>query len=46
MLKTVDEVNCACGGKAEKLIGSSAFVLSGSGWYSDGYGLEGAGSKE
>ena len=35
------EARCgACGIVAEKMVGGSAFVLSGGGWYNDGYGLK------
>ena len=40
------QVPCpVCGGKAERLISSSSFVLKGGGWYSDLYSKP-SGSKE
>jgi putative FmdB family regulatory protein len=33
-----------CGGKLEKLLSRTAFLLKGGGWYADGYGGSGKGS--
>lgn len=32
-----DEIECDCGGKADKIMSASAFHLKGGGWYSSGY---------
>ncbi|HNX18763.1 MAG TPA: zinc ribbon domain-containing protein [Acidobacteriota bacterium] len=34
-----------CGGRLEKLLSHSTFVLKGGGWYSDGYRSTGKGSS-
>lgn len=37
--QTINDPNpdCECGGKTEKLISSSTFILKGKGWAKDGY---------
>ena len=35
-----------CGGRLEKLVSRTAFVLKGGGWYSEGYSSSGGGKKK
>lgn len=35
-----------CGGKLEKLLSRTSFVLRGGGWYADGYGEKGSKGKK